>query len=239
MPVTPDFKTRLAKITARNKKVTHKVNHSWPVEKKLEVVGQFLILGNMRLVAATTGVNYDLVREWKTQPWWKELETELRQTQNIEMDTKISKIVDKSLDATLDMVENGEFFYDKKGELKRKPAPLQTVAKVASDMLGKRELLRGNATERKEVTQISIAEQLAQLASEFAKWQKPQEALDVEMVEVLDVEDKRDQASEVVEDSEFPNEVHDSDIGRGLESIDEGEQTVRTVDEVPRSNSNT
>jgi hypothetical protein len=192
MPSTPDFKERLNKITLRNTKVKHRPNTNWPMEKKIEVVSQFLVLGNMKMVAAMTGVSYDLIRQWKLQPWWKELEAEIRQTQNIEMDTKLSKIVDKSLDATLDRIENGEFFYDQKtGQVKRKPAALRDVARVSVDMLSKRELLRGNATERKETTQISVAEQLKLLAAEFAKWQeKPKEVLDVEMVEVLDVEIK-------------------------------------------------
>jgi len=233
MPATPDFKERLKKISQRNLKVKHKRNANWPMEKKIEVVSQFLVLGNMKIVAATTGVSYDLIRQWKLLPWWRDLEAEIRQTQNIEMDTKLSRIVDKSLDAVLDRVENGEFFYDNKaGQIKRKPAALRDVARVSVDMISKRELLRGNATERKETTQIPVSEQLKLLAAEFAKWQqKPSEVLDVEMVEVLDVkEDQGDQESEVVEDQFLTLEVHDSDEQDGLGSPDEGEQSQGTLD---------
>lgn len=226
MPVTPDFKDRLKKITLRNTNIKHRRHTNWPMEKKIEVVSQFLVLGNMKMVSAMTGVSYDLVREWKTQPWWKELENEIRQTQNIEMDTKLSKIVDRSLDAVLDRVENGEFFYDQKtGEVKRKPAALRDVARVSVDMISKRELLRGNATERKETSQISVGEQLKMLAAEFAKWQtKPKETIDVEMVEVIEHEDKGDQEGQVVEDTVDAIEVFDSDEQDGLGSPDEGEQ---------------
>lgn len=207
MSVTPDFKSRLAKITARNKKIGHKPNTTWPQAKRLEVVSQFLILGNMRMVSAITGVSYDLVREWKQQPWWKEMEAEIRTTQNIEMDTKLSKIVDKSLDATLDRIENGEHYIDNKtGDLKRRPVALRDVARVSVDMLSKRELIRGNATERKESTQMPIADQLALLAKEFAKWQqKPQDVIDVEMVEVIEdaVYDEREEGLQ-----EGSSEIH-------------------------------
>lgn len=191
MSATPDFKERLAKISLRNSKKKHLPNKSWPIEKKIEVVAQWLVLGNMRMVAATTGVSYDLIRQWKTQPWWLELETEIRQTQNIEMDTKLSKIVDRSLDAVLDRVENGDFIYDQKsGEIRRKPAALRDIHRVAVDTISKRELLRGNATERKETTQVSVAEQLKMLAAEFAKWNgKPKEIIDVEMVEVISADE--------------------------------------------------
>lgn len=225
-----DFKERLNKITLRNTRVKHKPNTTWPMEKKIEVVSQFLVLGNMKMVAATTGVSYDLIRQWKAQPWWKELEAEIRQTQNIEMDTKLSKIVDKSLDAVLDRVENGDFIYDQKaGQVKRKPVALRDVARVSVDILSKRELLRGNATERKEVSQISVGEQLKLLAAEFAKWQTkpPKEVIDVEMVEVIEHEDQRHQAGEVVEDTESTEQVHDSDEQGGLGSVDEDESDNR------------
>lgn len=184
------FKERLEKIKQRNLKVKHEKHKTWPIEKKIEVVSQWLVLGNLKMVSATTGVQYSLVRQWKSQPWWKELEMEIRQTQNIEMDTKLSKIVDKSLDAVMDRIDNGEWIFDSKsGQIKRKPASLRDVARVSVDMLSKRELLRGNATERKETTQISVTEQLKMLAAEFAKWQR-KELPSVEVLDVTDVEVK-------------------------------------------------
>lgn len=213
-----EFHQRLEKIKVANLKKKHAVGKHWPIEKKIEVVSQFLVLGNMKLVAAVTGVSYDLVRQWKIQPWWKELEAEIRQTQNIEMDTKLSKIVDKSLDAVLDRVEHGDFIYDNKtGQIKRKPANLRDVARVSVDILSKRELLRGNATERKEMTQIPVTEQLKLLAQEFAKWQgKPQEVIDVEMIDVTDVQ--------VVRDGDDAGEVRlDDGLGAGEELAEETE----------------
>lgn len=189
MPVTPDFKERLHQITRRNRKKTHVAGTHWPIEKKIEVVSQYLVIGNLRQVAAISGVDYGVIRQWRLQAWWPELEAEIRATQNIEMDTKLSKIVERSLDATLDRIENGDFIYDQKsGEIRRKPAALRDVHRVATDTISKRELLRGNATERKETTQVSVTEQLKLLAAEFAKMTgaKPKEIIDVEMVEVIE-----------------------------------------------------
>jgi len=238
MPATPDFKERLKKITLRNMTVKHTRNKSWPIEKKIEVVSQFLVLGNMKMVAAITGVEHSLIRQWKGQPWWSELEAEIRQTQNIEIDTKLSKIVDKSLDATLDRIENGEFFYDQKtGTVKRKPANLRDVARVGADMISKRELIRGNVEEKK-TTQVSISEQLKMLAAEFAKWNgkvplPAPEVIDVVAKEVSENEDQGDQESQMADDSEFADEVLDSDDEGGLGSSDEGEPTPGQVDGEP------
>ena len=84
---------------------------------------------------------------------------------------------------------------------------MKDVAKVSVDMLSKRELLRGNATERKEVTQISVADQLKELALEFAKWSgnkpqaKQQETLDVETVEIIE-QDEDDATMQPMSDRE-------------------------------------
>ena len=203
----------------------HKKYATWPIEKKIEVVSQYLILGNMSLVSAVTGVNHQLIREWKGQPWWKEVETQVRATENLQMDNKLSKIVDKSLDAFLDRVEHGDFVYDNKsGQIKRKPVNMKDVAKVSVDLLTKRELLRGNATERKEVTQVSVADQLKELALEFARWQKPQqqETIDVEMVEVVEPN------QEELEDAEYEGVVEQTGESGETEDFPEELQTTKS-----------
>lgn len=197
---------KLSKLTRKHKKYA-----TWPIEKKIEVVSQYLVLGNMSLVSAVTGVNHQLIREWKGQPWWKEVEAQVRATENLQMDNKLSKIVDKSLDAVLDRVENGDFVYDNKsGQIKRKPVNMRDVAKVSVDLLSKRELLRGNATERKEVTQVSVADQLKELALEFARWQKPQQPEPLELVERIE-QDEDDAFHEEWEEGlqEGSSEVHE------------------------------
>jgi len=142
----------------------------------------------MKLVSGITGIDYALLRQWKLQPWWKDFENEIRATQNIEMDNKLTKIVDKSLDAVMDRLENGDFFYDQKtGKVKRKPISMRDAVSASKELLTKRELIRDGITEKKETSQVSVTEQLKTLAQEFAKWaNKPNksEAIDIEFKEV-------------------------------------------------------
>lgn len=169
-----DLKERLDKITQRNLKVKHKRNASWPLEKKIEVVTQYLVLGNLRQVSAVSGVSYDLVRQWKTQAWWPEIEAEIRNSQNIEMDTKLSKIVEKSLETVQDRVENGDFIYDQKsGQVRRKPVALRDVHRVAVDLMDRREVLRKGATDRNEGSKVSVEEHLKMLATQMSQWFEP------------------------------------------------------------------
>ena len=179
------------KVTNLAKK--HKPNTTWSMEARIQAVSQYLVLGNMALVSATTGIPHQLLRGWKAQPWWKDLEAQVRATENIQTDSKLTKIVDKSLDAVIDRLENGEFFYNKKtGMVMRQEASLRDVAKVGVEFLTKRELLRGNATERKETTQVSVAEQLKELALEFSKWSGKKQPLEV-VVDITDVEPKEEE----------------------------------------------
>ena len=69
-------------------KYTHEKNCKFPVEKRIEVITKQLALGNMRLVADLTGVSYGLIRIWKTQPWWKEMELEIRNSRKARVDDK-------------------------------------------------------------------------------------------------------------------------------------------------------
>jgi len=180
------------KITNLAKK--HKPNTTWSQEARIAAVSQYLVLGNMALVSSVTKIPHQLLRAWKQQPWWAEIEQQVRATENLQMDSKLSKIVDKSLDAVLDRLENGEFVYNQKtGEIVRKQVNMKDAAKVSVDLITKRELLRGNATSRTEATQIPIEDQLKALALEFAKWQKPKEGA----MDVIDV------VSNVVEENDF------------------------------------
>lgn len=183
------FSERLLAISDRNKQKPGRdpATGVWNVEKKLEVVGQWLIMGNMKLVAAHSGVEYDLVRKWKRQPWWPEMVAELRATQDIEMDTRITDIIQKSLDATYDRVVNGDYVYDQKsGQILRRPASLKDVHAVARDLLQRREMLRGKFEDAGGDKAMSVEEHLKILATNMSKWfekEKKQPVIELEEIE--------------------------------------------------------
>ena len=221
------------KITNLAKK--HKPNTTWSQEARIAAVSQYLVLGNMALVSSVTKIPHQLLRAWKGQPWWAEVESQIRATDNLQMDGKLTKIVDKSLDAVMDRLENGEFVYNQKtGQVIRKQVNMKDAAKVTVDMITKRELLRGNATARTETTQTSVEDQLKALALEFAKWQNPQpkvETVDVEVVEVSSaIYDEREtrlrERSEVGEDD--PSIQSEGEGGTQLSEIEDDESWEST-----------
>lgn len=150
----------------------HRKNTTWSVEKRIDAVTKYLALGNMRLVAELTGVSYTLLRHWKAEPWWMEIEAEIKASRRIQTDNKLSKIVDKALEAVGDRLENGDVFYDvKNGELSRKPVILRDALRAANDLMQRQEALNKNKEQEDDGVQAkSIQEQLTFLADEFAKF---------------------------------------------------------------------
>lgn len=151
--------------------MNHEHRHKWPVEKRIEVVTKVLALGNMRLVSELTGVSYQLIREWKQEPWWNQIVDEIRASRNSALDTKLSRLVDKSLETVADRLDNGNLFMDKKGELQRKPLTALEANKIATDMLNQETLVQKRVVAQTEGQNVqSMADMIAGLAREFARF---------------------------------------------------------------------
>lgn len=156
-------------------------HHTW--EKKIEVVTKYMALGNMRLVSELTKIPYMTLIGWKKEEWWGDLVDEIKRTRSTEMNTKLSKIVDKSLSAIEDRLDNGDFVLNNKtGEIVRKPVSLKDANTVTKDLLShqiKVEEVANRMEERKE----NFQETLKLLAIEFAKWSKRKDNAGAETID--------------------------------------------------------
>jgi predicted ATP-grasp superfamily ATP-dependent carboligase len=158
--------------------------YTW--EHKIKVVSTLLATGNMAHAAREHKVDYSTLQDWKKKPWWPKLLAEVKQAARGELQTKMSKIVGKALDAVEDRIENGEVILNNKtGELLRKPASLRDVSTVANNMLHQQiqiEKLEKGAT----IQQETMQDLLKQLHGEFAKFNsktKQNNATDIPFVE--------------------------------------------------------
>jgi uncharacterized protein YicC (UPF0701 family) len=115
------------------------------------------------------GIPVKTVQQWKVSEWWKELEKQIRSEEEQELDAKLTKIIDKTLEKLVDSIENGEHIYDQRtGKIKRMPAKMRDLNNAFNTILDKRQLIRKQPT--KIVEQTSTATQLQQLADSFAKF---------------------------------------------------------------------
>lgn len=145
--------------------------------KRIEVVTTYLALGKAPLVEVVTGVPRQTIRMWKTMPWWKDIENEIRADDDAELDSRVSKIIDRALDTVVDRIDHGDFILDSRsGQVKRVPVKMKDAHKVSTDLIDKRNLLRGKPTSRVEkITVDDVMNKLAETFSAWAKLTKPDE----------------------------------------------------------------
>ena len=149
----------------------HKGKEWWSDAKRIEVVTTWLALGKCPLVSACTGVPEGTIRQWRTQPWWKELELSIQTDTDQELDSKLSKRIDRALDVVLDRLENGDFMYDPKtSQFVRKPVNMKDTNRVMVDMVDKRMLIRKQP--RDVQSQEAVGDILKNLAKEFEQMAK-------------------------------------------------------------------
>ena len=140
---------------------------NWSDKKRIEAVTAYLTLGNAAYVEIATGVPAGTVRQWKTQPWWKELVSQIQTEADQELDTKLSKLMEKTLSVVNDRIENGDFFWDSKNsKFVRKPVSLKDSWKVSTEMIDKRWIIR-DRPETKVDTE-AVSDILVKLAQDFA-----------------------------------------------------------------------
>jgi hypothetical protein len=105
------------------------------------------------------------------QPWWKELELEITSEDDLELSGKLKKIVDRSLDAVVDRLQNGDFIFNSKtGKIDRSPVKLRDVHRVSVDLIDKYNLIRGKPTSR--VEKVAVEDAMIKLANQFQEWAK-------------------------------------------------------------------
>ena len=153
------------------------VNRHWSESQKIEAVQAFVMFGKVPVVAAMTGVPKGTIAQWKLQDWWKDLESEIRASDDIELSGKLKRVIDKSIDVVADRLDQGDWFYDQKsGEVRRKPVSLRDAHTVAKDMIDKKRILENKPT---SITEHKIDDRLLDLKKKFEEFalnfQKPAE----------------------------------------------------------------
>ena len=162
------------KLLLKNIHIPHAKNAVWKPEKKIEAVTTYLALGSLKQTAAVTGVSHSLIKQWHGQAWWRDLENEIVASRRVASANKLSKIVDKSLDVIDDRLDNGDFAYNSKsGEVYRKPVTLRDATTAANALMQRAAIIeKMNKDEQVVEATQTIQEQLANLALEFAKFNK-------------------------------------------------------------------
>jgi hypothetical protein len=102
--------------------------------------------------------------------WWSNLITEIQSGDGQRVDNKMSKIIDKALDALVTRLDEGDYQYDQKtGRLVKVPLKARDLERVTAGLFDKRQLIRKQPTNIK-ASDLNQTERLLQLAEQFAKF---------------------------------------------------------------------
>lgn len=163
------------------------LTYSW--SDKTKAVQLYMLNGNMKLVSELTGVSYDTLCDWKRSEWWATVVEELRVAARAKRGTKLSTIIDTSLELVQDRLENGDWIYDQKaGKLVRKPVALKDVTALTGTLMEK-QLKMEELADRLDNNKTTVQETLTMLAKEFQKLNRTkqkQEAVEVSFTETID-----------------------------------------------------
>lgn len=144
----------------------------WSPEQKTMAVAKWLITGNINEVQRQTQIPEITLRKWKASDWWKDKEAELRKQANTELEGKLGKVLDKSLEATLDRLDKGDVQYNPKtGAFVRVPIRATVVNQINKTMLDKKFILE-KINSKQESSEEAIADRLESLKKEFLSFAK-------------------------------------------------------------------
>lgn len=156
----------------------------WSPDQKEMAVAKYLILGNLMEVQRQTQIPEITLRKWKMQDWWGEKEKELRKQANTELEGKLGKVLNKSLEQTMDRLENGDIFFNQKnGKFERVPVKANVVNQISKTMLDKKFVLQ-QINNRQDHTEEAIADRLESLKKEFLSFAKRNK---IEVKDVIDI----------------------------------------------------
>ena len=135
---------------------------------KIEVIKTYLALGgNLSLTAGATGIPIRTLFLWKTKNWWKEITATLKREERLTLSAKTKRILELSMDQTIDRLENGDLVIDpKSGALIRKPVNARELNQITKDMMERKEQLDISTEEKQELK--GYDDKLAVLAQRFA-----------------------------------------------------------------------
>lgn len=142
----------------------------------------------MARVSEQTGIPLGTLNFWKSQPWWFEQVEKIRQSEDTEIDSTFTRIVKKTQEIMLERLENGDYFVDKDGEVRRKPVSMRDAAIVGAIGVDKRNILR--QVPQSEQSKMGMSERLKNLETQFTKLVKREESIiDVTPTEIVDGEE--------------------------------------------------
>lgn len=173
-PATPEEKKtkyfykgmEVVAIRKQGKPKKYRNPNFYDQEKKLEAATLYCVYGDAKEVSRLTDVPEKVIKEWKQEPWWYEIQKEVYVEQNENLAAKLSKTLAKTIDELNDRLENGDQTYNPKtGEVTRKPIEARVVVSIFDSLAHQRRITRGEPTNI--TAKVGVDDRLKRLEEAF------------------------------------------------------------------------
>ena len=84
----------------------------WSDKKKNEAISVFAATKSPSLTSEQTNVPLTTIKKWQQQQWWKDKLKDIQEEDYDKLDSRLTKILDKTLDQLADRIEHGEYIFD-------------------------------------------------------------------------------------------------------------------------------
>lgn len=169
------------------------------------------VTGSLDEASRLTDIPKNQLKVLMTEQWWTDTIKQIRQEENDLISAKMTHIIDNTLDAMQDRLENGDSYivfdtvkdeeghYRKVERIFKLPVKMKDLTMPAGILTDKRQLLRGEATSiTGKIAQEDILKELGQKFESFAKQLNIKEP---ELIDVTDVEEIKENGESKEEES--------------------------------------
>lgn len=165
----------------------------WTKEDKKRAVTVFKSVGSLAKVRDVTGIPYGSLERWQREEWWKEALLTIRSEDSAELEDAATKIAKQAGEVVQERLQNGDFVFNRNGEIVRKPVTARDAAIIHGISIDKRAKLQ---EEPQREQQLGTAERLLKLVEQFTQFANAKEvkgmlikqnaAIDAEIIEDMD-----------------------------------------------------
>lgn len=94
-------------------------------EDKYKAACLYYLYHNFRQVERETGIAWSTVRYWSQQGWWLDMMENIVKENRAKIRSRGNELIDLSMEAVKDRLKNGDYVFDKRNQLTRKPVALR------------------------------------------------------------------------------------------------------------------
>lgn len=147
--------------------------HPYSPQQRVDVVMAYSTAGNLQAIAKQFGIPEQTLYTWRKQVWWEPALRECLRQHDVELDMRLTGVLNKTLNHMNDRLDHGDEVLDKNGELVRKKVSFRDLA-ISGLGVGydKRALNRGMPTKRIIITDVERVTLLVEGFQVIAKERK-------------------------------------------------------------------